>query len=121
MSDFGIFAQDVRAKVTQELKKFGKVIRIPVSIGFKSQDKWANEFFDIVVFEAMHDQVSDLSPKDQVTVSGRVQLTEWTDKAGNTKKRWEILARTIETSKAVKETPPAYDPLPDDDNSDVPF
>lgn len=118
--EFGFYAKNVTAKVTIEPGKYGKIVKIPVSIGFKNQEKWANEFFDVIVFESLQDQADGISKGDKIKVSGRVTLNEWTAKDGTTKKTWQILASKIEGPAEPKQ--PAFDPdsapLPDDD---VPF
>lgn len=98
--EFGIFAKNILAKVTNQVSKFDKFYKIPVSIGFKGKDgQWVNEFFDIVVFGDLFSSAELIEKGDKIKVSGRVQLNKWTDKTGGERKSWQILASEIITDK----------------------
>jgi len=117
MNDFGIFAKDQLAKVTMDTGKYGKIIKVPVSIGWKNKDVWTNEFFDVIVFEKLWPVAETISKGDKIKVSGRLQLSEWTNKTGTTKKQWSILADELSVEGAK---PPYLGSLPDDEEN-IPF
>ena len=86
--DFGIFAKDLRLKVTNNVKQAGKVIIIPCQMGFKQQDgSWVNEWVDLVVFQGgNYTPAMSVIKGDSITVNGRMVLKSWNDK-----KSWNIL------------------------------
>jgi single-stranded DNA-binding protein len=86
--DFGIFAKDLRLKVTNNVKQAGKVIIIPCQMGFKQQDgSWVNKWVDVTVFQgAFYDTAQIVQKGDTITVNGRMVLKSWNDK-----KSWNIL------------------------------
>ena len=92
---FGIFAENLNVKVTNDPKVSEKVTRIPCSMGFKDKkaDKWVNEWVDVVVFDKSLSE--GIVKGDRLKVSGRLTLSEWTDKQGNTKKSWSILVEEL--------------------------
>jgi len=98
MSDFGIFAQDLKLKVTNEVKKAGRIFIIPCSMGFApkkgSTDPWVNEWVDVVVFEGSNYELAETVEKgDKITVSGRMTMKEY-----NGKKSWQILCDKLEVA-----------------------
>ena len=113
MEEFGIFAKQLKVKVTNAIKKFDKVWRIPCSMGFRQQNKtYVNEWVDLVVFSDLFDTCEGIEKGDQLTVFGRLTLSEYTDKQGDKKKSWSILCSEIRTDKpkAVdREQPPITD------------
>jgi len=110
MDEFGIFAKQLKVKVTNAIKKFDRAWRIPCSMGFKQQDKtYVNEWIDLVVFSDLFDTCEGIEKGDILTVFGRLTLTEWADKKGDTKKSWSILCSEVRTDKpqgADREQPP---------------
>ena len=102
MSDFGIFAQDQILKVTNDVKRFDRVHRVPCQIGFKDRQsgKWANEWMEVIAFTDLFDVTDKILKGDKVTVSGRVNMREWEGK-----KSWEILANRIEIAGQGQPTP----------------
>lgn len=100
MEEFGIFAKQLKVKVTNAIKKFDKVWRIPCSMGFRQQDKtYVNEWVDLVVFSDLFDTCEGIEKGDYLTVFGRLTLTEYTDKKGEKKKSWQILCSEIRSDK----------------------
>jgi hypothetical protein len=87
---FGLFAINLNCKVTNDVKKFEKMAKIPCSIGFKNKDNtWVNEWVDLIIFDTGMD-ISDIAKGDKLKVSGRMSLGEWTNKAGEKKKSWSL-------------------------------
>ena len=100
MEEFGFFAKDVLLKVTNEVYKSDKFLKIPCSAGFKQRDKsYVNEWFDVMVFEDNFLKAAGIEKGDKIKVSGRLSLSEWTSKSGEKKKSWQILASDIVTDK----------------------
>ena len=93
MSDRGLFAQDFRVKITNTPRQAGKLVIIPAQMGFKNQDKWANEWVEIVIFPQLsaYQEWGLRAEKGQsITVSGRMTMEEYQEK-----KRWKIYANNI--------------------------
>jgi hypothetical protein len=113
MDEFGIFAKQLKVKVTNAIKKFDKVWRIPCSMGFRQQDKtYVNEWIDLVVFSDLFDTCEGIEKGDYLTVFGRLNLSEYADKKGDKKKSWSILCNEIRTDKPKgqdREQPPLTD------------
>jgi single-stranded DNA-binding protein len=86
--DFGIFAKDLRLKVTNNVRQAGKVIIIPCQMGFKQQDgSWVNEWVDLVVFQGgNYTPAMSVIKGETITVNGRMVMKSWNDK-----KSWNIL------------------------------
>lgn len=100
MEEFGLFAKQLKVKVTNEIKKFDRAWRIPCSMGFRQQDKtYVNEWIDLVVFQDLIPQCEGIEKGDYLTVFGRLTLTEYTDKKGEKKKSWQILCSEIRSDK----------------------
>jgi hypothetical protein len=100
MEEFGIFAKQLKVKVSNAIKKFDRAWRIPCSMGFRQQDKtYVNEWVDLVVFQDLIPQCEGIEKGDYLTVFGRLTLTEWTDKQGDKKKSWQILCSEIRSDK----------------------
>jgi hypothetical protein len=115
MEEFGIFAKQLKVKVSNAVKKFDKVWRIPCSMGFKQQDKtYVNEWVDLVVFSDLFQDCEGIEKGDYLTVFGRLTLTEWSDKKGDKKKSWQILCSEIRTDKpkAVDREQPPLEEIP---------
>jgi single-stranded DNA-binding protein len=104
--DFGIFARDLRLKVTNNIKQAGKVIIIPCQMGFKQQDgSWVNEWVDLVVFQGSnYDLALSVDKGATINASGRFVLKEYQGK-----KSWQILCdhleATINPTKNSADTP----------------
>ena len=62
MEEFGLFAKQLKVKVTNEIKKFDRAWRIPCSMGFRQQDKtYVNEWIDLVVFQDLIPQCEGIA------------------------------------------------------------
>jgi single-stranded DNA-binding protein len=90
---FGIFAQDLKIRVTNNIKQAGKVTIIPCSMGFQQQDKtYANEWVDVKVFAGQFQDLAIAVQKgDQIKVNGRMTMSQYNDK-----KSWQILCDEFE-------------------------
>ncbi len=101
MEEFGLFAKQLKVKVTNEIKKFDRAWRIPCSMGFRQQDKtYVNEWIDLVVFQDLIPQCEGIEKGDYLTVFGRLTLTEYTDKKGERKSRGKYFALRSEATKS---------------------
>ena len=110
MSDFGIFAQDLKVKVTNEPKSAGKLVIIPCAMGFKNQDKWINEWVDVVVFPQQVElqEIARMAARGmRITVNGRMNLNSYNDK-----KTWQIYADRIDGIGQDGPTGKATDDIP---------
>jgi single-stranded DNA-binding protein len=119
MSDFGVFARDLRLRVTNNIKQAGKIIIIPCSMGFKQQDgTWINEFIDVIVFGGAFYQYALFAEKgDQITVNGRMVIKQYKEK-----KSWQINSEDIAiTGKDMELTEGNVVNPPQADITDQPF
>jgi len=114
MEEFGIFAKQLKVKVSNAVKKFDKVWKIPCSVGFRQQDKsYVNEWVDLIVFDNLFQDCELIEKGDMLTVFGRLNLQEYTDKQGQKKKSWQILCSEIRTDKkCVNYEQPPIDSVP---------
>lgn len=92
MNKFGIFAQNLRVKVTQPPQNLDRVSFVNCQMGFKNSQTgvWSNEWVKLKVF-APHLQTAQQIQKDmRLEVSGRMVL-ESREYQGQEKKEWVIL------------------------------
>jgi len=100
---FGLFAINLYCKVTQDIKQFDKMRKIPSSIGFRQKDgTWVNEWLDLVIFDKDID-LEGIAKGSKLKVTGRISLSEWTNKAGEKKKQWSCFCDEV---KLAEEEPP---------------
>jgi hypothetical protein len=116
---FGIFAESVRVKVTNEPRMAGEKARvIPGQVGFRQRDKsYVNEWFDVIIFQGSGLMDTEIKKGDVFKVSGRVDCSEYQGK-----KQWKIYADTLEYAEkkqGYQELHQEPEPLPD--SEDVPF
>jgi hypothetical protein len=117
MSDFGIFAKDLTLRAYRPPEKYGKIMKVPCTTGFKQRDNtYVNEFFDLIVFDDGFKDVEGIVKGDKLQVIGKVQLSEWTTKDGEKRKQWSILASDIYNPKNDPRQNEQQAPL-----GDVPF
>ena len=110
MLDFGFFVKDIMVKVTNPVARYDKVARIPVAVGFKQRDKtWVNEWMDVVVFPDLFQAIELVEKGDRIKVSGRLQLSEYTNKSGEVKKQWSIIADSVSSDKQGEDRPKTAD------------
>jgi single-stranded DNA-binding protein len=114
---FGIYAVNLKLKVTNNPKVLAKVVIIPCSMGFQQQDKtWVNEWIDVVVFAGeLYGQAQKITKGDQITVGGRLSMKEY-----NGKKSWQILADSLGGQVASDGRGPDED-VGLDDMPEIPF
>lgn len=94
---FGVHAINQRCFVTNEPKIFDNFAIIPASIGFKQRDgSWKNVFVDLKCFKENIAVARTIRKKQQVTVNGRLEFSEWEDKQGQLRPQWAILVETLE-------------------------
>ena len=94
---FGIFAINLKCKMVGDkgVQTYDKMRKISTSIGFKQKDKtWVNEWLSLVIFDTDID-TEGLVKGDTLKVSGRISLSEWTNKAGEKKKDWSCFVEEL--------------------------
>ena len=99
-----IVADKVRAKVTQGPKVYGRLTVIPCAISFSKKHKdgtttWVSQYFDIKAFGEVAETLPAIDRGSSIVVCGRVELDEY-----NGKKRWGIIADSVELSGAAPAT-----------------
>ena len=89
--EFGILAKNQRFKVTNEVKRFDNLVKIPCSMSFKNGDKWTNEWCDVMLSGESMKLAEGIEKGDRIFVYGRMNLNEY-----NKKKSWQCWATEIE-------------------------
>ncbi|MCX7925452.1 MAG: single-stranded DNA-binding protein [Fimbriimonadales bacterium] len=83
---------------------------LAVDRGTRAGEERVTDFFDIVAFRQLADTVANYMTKGKlVLVEGRLQTRKYTDREGNPRKAYEILAdavRFLERREVETETPP---------------
>lgn len=87
----------------------------------------ATDFFDIVVWGQTGERCADwLSKGQMVTLTGRLQTRDWTDRDGNKRKAFEIVAREVyfpprerAPQDSYQQPEPEFEELPE--SEDLPF
>lgn len=85
----------------------------------------ATDFFDIVVWGQTGERCADWLSKGQlVTLTGRLQTRDWTDRDGNKRKSFEIMAQNVyfpprEQTREPEMKEPEFEELPE--SEDLPF
>ena len=87
----------------------------------------ATDFFDIVVWGQTGERCADWLSKGQlVTLTGRLQTRDWTDREGNKRKAFEIVAREVHfppreraPEESYRQPEPEFEELSDD--GELPF
>lgn len=82
----------------------------------------ATDFFDIVVWGQTGERCADWLSKGQlVTLTGRLQTRDWTDRDGNKRKAFEIVAREVyfpprerAPEESYRQPEPEFEELADD-------
>ena len=88
----------------------------------------ATDFFDVAVWGQTGERCADWLSKGQlVTLTGRLQTRDWTDRDGNKRKLFEIMAQNVyfpprEQTREPKMKEPEFEDVTDDDGEDgLPF
>jgi single-stranded DNA-binding protein len=103
MERSGVYAENLRLKVTKEPKHWDKVSRIPCQAGFKQQDAWVNRWVDVVWF-AKNGPAPQVAKGDVIYVTGRWVETERTGNDGNKYEGREVLADEVRTTATPKQS-----------------
>ena len=82
----------------------------------------ATDFFDVVVWGQTGERCADWLSKGQlVTLTGRLQTRDWTDREGNKRKAFEIVAREVHfppkeraSEESYRQPEPEFEELSDD-------
>lgn len=84
-----------------------------------SNGKKATDFFDVVVWGATGERCGEWLYKGyKVTLVGRLQTRDWTDREGNKRKSFEIVAREVHfppRQQASEPREPEFEDVTDDD------
>jgi hypothetical protein len=103
MSDrrFGIFAETLRVKVTNDVKMFDKLIKIPCQMWFKIKEKeYCYEWLDVCLSPANFDLADGIVKGDKIIVSGQMTMNEY-----NEKKSWSLWANEVHKERKAESEP----------------
>lgn len=100
MSRFGIFVENFVVKVTNEVREFEKLTKIPCQMWFKiGKGKYCYEWVDVLLSQDKVALADGISKGDKIAVWGSMQMTEYNDK-----KSWNIWATDIEKQHKTETT-----------------
>jgi len=88
---WGFFADNVKMKVTNDLKDYPKMVKIPCSTGFKQKDKtYVNVWVDVLVNKNHEEMTQGIQKGSSIEVCGNLSISEY-----NGKKQWSVWADSI--------------------------
>lgn len=90
---------------------------IAVDRDFKNNGEKQTDFIDIVAFNGTAKYVASYFHKGQlIAIVGRLQSRKWTDKNGNNRINWEVVAENVYSSGRTEAIPVnvQFEDLPDD-------
>jgi single-strand DNA-binding protein len=83
------------------------VVRFTLAVdrGGRAGEERQTDFFDIVAFRQLADNVANYTTKGRlVLVEGRLQTRSYTDREGNKRKAYEVLADTVRFLERMRDT-----------------
>jgi single-strand DNA-binding protein len=110
-------------------EKSGSVVGFSVAENVQSFDKSSNSYktshtnwFQVTTFGSMAERViKNIKKGDRVAVQGRMKISKYTNKSGEEKTSFEILADEVALWKTLSSSTPATNSPPDFDAEDLPF
>ena len=88
------------------------VVRFTLAVdrGMRAGEERQTDFFDIVAFRQLADNVANYVTKGRlVLVEGRLQTRSYTDREGNRRKAYEVIADTVRFLERIREGEPEAD------------
>jgi single-strand DNA-binding protein len=88
------------------------VVRFTLAVdrGMRAGEERQTDFFDIVAFRQLADTVANYTTKGRlVLVEGRLQTRSYTDREGNRRKAYEVIADTVRFLERIREGEPEAD------------
>ena len=85
------------------------VVRFTLAVdrGMRAGEERQTDFFDIVAFRQLADTVANYMTKGKlVLVEGRLQTRSYTDREGNRRKAYEVVADTVRFLERIREGEP---------------
>ena len=85
------------------------VVRFTLAVdrGMRAGEERQTDFFDIVAFRQLADNVANYVTKGRlVLVEGRLQTRSYTDREGNRRKAYEVVADTVRFLERIREGEP---------------
>ena len=81
--------------------------RLAVDRGMRAGEERQTDFFDIVAFRQLADTVANYTTKGRlVLVEGKLQTRSYTDREGNRRKAYEVVADTVRFLERLREGEP---------------
>jgi single-strand DNA-binding protein len=73
------------------------ICNFSLAVSEKSKDGDTTEWFKIIAFDKLADICGKyLTKGKQVYIEGKIKTSEWTDKDGNKKQSWEVIANNLQ-------------------------
>lgn len=102
---------------------------LAVDRDFKGQNgERETDFIDIVAWRGTAELVSRYFTKGRMAaVEGRLQMRDWTDKDGNKRRSWEVVAESVYFADSRRPTSESdaphggFEELPEDEKGELPF
>jgi single-strand DNA-binding protein len=88
------------------------VVRFTLAVdrGMRAGEERQTDFFDIVAFRQLADTVANYTTKGRlVLVEGKLQTRSYTDREGNRRKAYEVIADTVRFLERIREGEPEAD------------
>ena len=88
------------------------VVRFTLAVdrGMRAGEERQTDFFDIVAFRQLADNVANYVTKGRlVLVEGKLQTRSYTDREGNRRKAYEVIADTVRFLERIREGEPEAD------------
>jgi single-strand DNA-binding protein len=88
------------------------VVRFTLAVdrGMRAGEERQTDFFDIVAFRQLADNVANYVTKGRlVLVEGKLQTRSYTDREGNRRKAYEVIADTVRFLERIREGEPETD------------
>jgi len=85
------------------------VVRFTLAVdrGMRAGEERQTDFFDIVAFRQLADNVANYTTKGRlVLVEGKLQTRSYTDREGNRRKAYEVVADTVRFLERIREGEP---------------
>ena len=75
---WGFFAVNVKMKVTNDIKDFPTMCKIPCSVGFRQKDKtYVNEWVDVLLNHDQEEMTQGIKKGSMIEVCGHLNVSEY--------------------------------------------
>lgn len=101
VSIYGRLGQDPR-EITTGSGKAMTVCTLAVSIDVVKSDEPATQWFDITAFGSQAETLAKHGKGDLIAAMGRLQLRRWTDREGQERESWSLVAESLISARTTR-------------------